>query len=484
MMHLVGRGPRPSLVGQRRHRSLWMQQVAGDHPDAPPLVGHERADIAIVGGGFVGLWTALEIKSRQPNCAVVVVERDVCGGGASGANGGMVLTWWAKFETLAKFLGIDEALRLAAASASAIDEVGAFCAEHRIDAEFHRAGWLWTATTPAQLGAWERARTLTASYGHPVFEPLSAVEVARRSGSAVHWAGVFERSAAVVHPAKLVRGLRRVALERGVRIYEHSPVWRLGRRHPPVIYVRGGRVVADKVIVATNAWATAMPDFHRRIAVISSDVVATAPVPERLDAIGWRGGESISDSQLQVHYYRRTDDGRLVLGKGGWGIAFAGHIGRSMFRHERRAREVTRNLRRIYPDLADVPVTHDWSGPIDRTANGLPLIGHLGGRRHVLYGVGWSGNGVGPSRLGARMLAAMACESADEWSSSPLIDLPPSPFPPEPIRYVGAHIVRSAVVAKERAEETRRTPGRIATAVASLAPAGITPTRARGKPPG
>lgn len=453
------------------HRSLWMEQVRGDHADRPPLTGAQRADIAIVGGGYVGLWTALMIKELEPTADVVVLEQDICGGGASGANGGMVLSWWAKLGTLTAILGEAEAHRLARASADAVDEIGAFCAQHGIDAEFRKGGWLWTATTRAQLGAWDATLELAGDVLRP------ADDVAARSGSGVHIAGVFEASAATVHPAKLVRGLRRVALQRGVRIHEHTRVRRLQRGAPPVLTTPNGRLVADRAIVATNAWAAGLRELHRRLAVVSSDVVATAPAPDRLAEIGWTGGEGISDSQLQVHYYRNTADGRVVFGKGGWGIAFGGRIGDSLRRHAGRAREVERSFRRIYPGLADVAIAHDWAGPIDRPSHGLPLIGRLGGRDHLLYGVGWSGNGVGPSRIGARMLAALATDRDDEWSRSPLIDRMPSSFPPEPIRYAGAHLVRAAVVAKERAEERDRRPGRPAIALAGLAPTGMTPTR-------
>lgn len=470
------RGPLDGLAS-RRHRSLWLQEALGDAPDAPVLSGAEHAQIAIVGGGFVGLWTALEIKRLEPSADVAVVEQDLCGGGASGLNGGMVLSWWAKLATFTKLLGEHEALRLAHASVEAIDQLGRFCDEHAIDAEFRRGGWLWTATTEAQLGAWESTVDLVERHAPGIFERLSPDEVAARTGSATHLAGIYEASAAIVQPAKLVRGLRHVALERGVRLYEGTRVTRLQRTSPVVLHTPTGRLEANRVILATNAWAAGLRELHRRIAVISSDIVATAPSPERLSELGWTGGEGISDSQLMVHYYRPTADGRVVFGKGGWGIALGGRIGPSFRRDRHRAADVTADLRRIYPRLGDVPITHDWSGPIDRTEYSVPLIGHLGGRPNLLYGVGWSGNGVGPARVGARILAALATDRADQWSQSPLVDLMPSSFPPEPIRYLGAHLVRNAVVRKERADAAGERPSRLTVALTGLAPGGMTPTK-------
>ena len=240
------------------------------------------------------------------------------------------------------------------------------------------------------------------------FRPLSPGEIARRSGSAVHRAGVFEASAATVQPALLARGLRRVALAAGVRIFEHTRVRSFGRGHPVVVRCDGGRLTADRLVVATNAWAAGLRELAGRLVAITSDMVMTAPAPDRLHAIGWTGGECITDSQMMVDYYHATRDGRVAFGKGGWGIAFGGRIGADFDRNARRARIVEADLRRTYPALADVPVTHDWSGPIDRTPTSLPLLGRLGGRPHILYGVGWSGNGVGPSVVGGRILASLA----------------------------------------------------------------------------
>jgi len=171
-----------------------------------------------------------------------------------------------------------------------------------------------------------------------------------------------------------------------------------------------------------------------------------------------------------VDYYRTTEDSRIVFGKGGWSIAFGGRLHRGFDRHERRAKHVAEALRHAYPQLDDVAIADTWSGPIDRPAKGLPLIGHLGGRRHLLYGVGWSGNGVGPALIGARMLAGLALGSRDEWTESPLVDGVPGAFPPEPVRFLGAHVVRTAVARKETAEREGRRVGRVAGALSTLAP--------------
>jgi putative aminophosphonate oxidoreductase len=455
------------------HRSLWLEQALNGDVPAAPLSGAQRADIAILGGGFVGLWTAIQLKQRDPGCDVVVLERDICGGGASGRNGGMVLSWWPKLASLIKLCGPDEALRLGHASAAAIDDIAAFCNQHAIDAQFRRGGFLWTATTPMHAGAWDGVLRLCEQHGVGAFQRLSPAEVARRSGSDRHLTGVFEARAATVQPALLARGLRRVALELGVRIHEQTPALRFTRERPLVIDTPGGTLTADKLVVAMNAWAATLPELKRALVIVSSDIVATPPIPDRLAAIGWTGGEGITDSQMMVAYYRTTADGRIAFGKGTAGVTYGGRVRNAYDRNAAHSAMTEADFRRYYPALADVPIAHDWGGPIDRTPTSIPILGHLGGREHLLYGVGWSGNGVGPSFLGGRILASLALGARDEWSQSNLVDRAPDPFPPEPARFIGARLVREAVIRKERSELAGRSPRRLAVEVAKLAPAGL-----------
>lgn len=454
-------------------RSLWLQETLHGGEDLPPLEGRTRADVCVVGGGYVGLWTALWLKEWDPGCDVVMLERDVCGGGASGRNGGFALSWWAKFPSLAKAVGAQDALSLCRRSAEGIDELERFCEGHGIDAHVRRGGWLWTARTPAQLGAWEQTLAACERHRAEPFARLSPEEIAARTGSPSHLAGVLEASGATVQPAHLARGLRRVALERGVRIHEHTRMRRFRREPPARVETDGGAVEAETLVLATNAWAAGIRELHLRLVVISSDIVATTPIPDRLAEIGWTGGEAITDSQLMVDYYRTTRDGRIAFGKGGWGIALAGRVPRSFDRNARRARGVTADLHHAYPMLRDVPVEHDWGGPIDRSADGLPLLGELGGRRHILYGVGWAGNGVAPSLLGGKVLAAKALGRDDDFGRFPLWNRRTRPLPPDPLRYVGAHVVREAVRRKERAEQEGRRPSRLFTSLAKLVPAGL-----------
>ena len=458
--------------------SHWLDEASlGLEDEAPALDGDIRADVCIVGGGYCGLWTALTLKQRAPSLDIVIVEKDRCGDGASGRNGGFVLSWWRSFGALATFCDSDEAIRLAEASAHCVDEMASYCVAYDIDCEFRRDGWLWAATNRAQDGAWRSViDALARNQRHP-FEEWTPDRVAARSGSDKHISVVFEPTGATVQPALLARGLRRTALAQGIRIFENTPMRRLKRTRPPRVVTPRGTVGADKVVIAMNAWATALPEVRRSVLVISSDVVATETFPERLKASGWADGMAISDSRALVNYYRTTLDGRVVFGAGGGFLSFANRVGRKFNGATPRAAEVAGYFRQIYPAFGDVGIASHWTGPIDRSLSGLPFFGRLGGRADILYGLGFSGNGVGPTMLGGKVLASLALEARDEWSECGLVRDSVGQFPREPVRYVGGSLVMGAKRRIERLDDRGRKPGFITRAISGLTPAGLVPVK-------
>jgi putative aminophosphonate oxidoreductase len=459
-------------------RSFWLDEAfVVDRGEAPPLSGETRADVCIVGGGYTGLWTALRLKELDRALTVAVIDADVCGGGASGRNGGFVLSWWAKFSTLLKRVGADEALALARASEQAVIEIGEFCRRHDIDAHYRHDGWLWTATSAAQQGAWTSTVADTRRHGADPFRELAADDVARLAGSAQHLAGVFEASAATVQPALLARGMRRVALERGVHMFENTPMLELERSRPLRVRTPGGVVVADRVVLAVDSWSALLRELGRAFFVVSSDIVVTEAAPDQLEKIGWTNGMSISDSRSLVNYYRTTLDGRIAFGRGGGRLAFGGDVGRAFDGVSTRASDVEAHFRRLYPQLDRTAVVQSWQGPVGRTPSGLPCFGHLRDRPDITYGFGYSGNGVGPSYVGGRILASLALGLSDEWSSNGLARGPGSVFPPEPIRYFAGRVVRAAVARKEAAEDAGQSPSALDVRLAALAPKGLVPTR-------
>ncbi len=467
----------PTGPRELTHRSLWLQEALPDEtPEARErerLTGQQRADICILGGGYTGLWTALFLKEREPSLDIAIVEADICGGGASGRNGGFALSWWSKLSTLVKQCGEDDGMWLAEQSEEAVKFLGTFSEEYGIECDFRHEGWLWVASSEAQLDTWVSTAEASSSRGRDVFQPLSTEESQRRGGSPRYLGGIFDPTAARVQPALLARGLRRVARERGVRIYEDSPVTSVDGTVPLIVRTPGGSVSADTVVSALNAWTPGLRQFERfrrAFVTIASDIVATEPRPDLLLANGWTGAELVSDSRMMVHYHRTTADGRIAFGKGGGAMSAAGYFG-DAFHYDRGRSELTaRHLRWLYPDFADVDITHAWSGPVDRTPNGLPFFGRAKERENLVYGLGFSGNGVAPCVNGGRILASLALREDDRWTQTALARGPRNFFPPEPVRFLGGSVVRRAIREKERIEDAGSEAPAILKYLAGFAP--------------
>jgi glycine/D-amino acid oxidase-like deaminating enzyme len=454
--------------------SAWLREAGPIEPLAA-LEGSRHAEICIVGGGFTGMWTALRIKQLEPDRDVVLIEADVCGSGASGRNGGFVLTFWHHFISLERVCGSAEAVRLALASADAIGEIGAFCEQHGIDAQFRPDGWMWAATNASQVGAWDSTIAAIERHGERPFERLSPDEVVARTGSPAHLAGVFERVSATVQPALLARGMLRVLRELRVTVYEQSPMVALERSTPLAVRTRGGTVTADRVVITMGAWSGQMRELRNAFVVVASDVALSNWIPEDRRSEGWPGGMAISDSRLMVHYYRATADGRIAFGKGGGRLAFGARIGDSLQGTSPVESDLVTRMLTIWPAVASAGLDCSWAGPIDRTVDGMPFF-HMAGRPDLIVGAGFSGNGVGPSAMAGRVLASMALGRTDEWSQSGLVRRPPSGMPPEPLRYVGGRLIRAAVARKEGAEDAGRPPAGLDVALARMAPSGLVPT--------
>jgi glycine/D-amino acid oxidase-like deaminating enzyme len=473
----VLRIPPRRILPSSASASLWFEQALAGESEQPGGNGARRlepvpahTDVCIIGGGFTGLWTALEIKRRRPSTEVLVLEADLCGSGASGRNGGFVLTSWSKFMSLRKACGQADAVSYCRAGQDGVAAIGDFCRARGIDAHFRNEGWLWAATNDAQMNSWQEALELLDAAGVRPFESLPTEAVQAITGSEVHRGGVLDPAAAVVQPAVLARGLRAAALAAGVAVCEHTPVLQLDGGIRPVIATSRGVVRAERVVVALGAWAAAIAEVRRALVVIASDIVVTEPIPDRLAAIGWRPGLAISDSRRLVNYYRQSEDRRVVFGKGGGGVALRGHVGPSFLHGSPRAQEVSGQFHYVYPMLADVPAPRSWRGPVDYSLSGLPFFAALSGEPAIVVGAGFSGNGVGPSFLAGQILGAMALDEDDHPGPEGLCRIPGGAMPPEPFRFAGAAVVRAAVGRKESAADQGRDAGQLTQAIAGLDP--------------
>ncbi len=455
-------------------RSHWMLEAETTIPTEPLLSEDiEDADIAIIGGGFVGLWTAIFAKQQRPDKKIIILERDMCGGGASGRNGGLVMSWWSEILTMVDLFGKEEAHKLAKRSELAIQELEDFCKKHKIDAHFKRGGWLWTAINESQLGAWESTLEIAEKLGDSPYQRLTPEEVYQHTGSKKHLAGVYDPTNGTVQPARLVAGLKRVAMELGVEIYEKTPVKELSYEQPAKLKTPYANVKAKKVVLASNVWAAAFPELRKYLTPVSSSIIVTESIPDKLKELGWQEGEGITDSYQMIGYYRPTRDGRIAYGKSAANLTNGGKITNIFSQSAQGTKLAKQDFYNTYPMLKNVRIDDSWNGPIDYTNEHFPIFGHLKEASHIIYGVGWSGNGVSPSQIGGRVLSSLALELDNEWSNSILVGTinrgMNKAFPPRPFRYFGGQIVRHAIMWCEHFEAKNKKPPKILRWVADLA---------------
>ena len=428
-----------------------------------PLDADTSADVAIVGGGYLGLWTAWHLKDLEPELDVVVLEAGLAGHGPSGRNGGFVSTLWDDLPILRDRVGGERALAVARASERGVRGIGEWCDRVGVDAWYRAAPTLYVATSGAQLGSSDDTIETCAELGVPEeVRPIDADELRGRC-DAGFLGGSILRTSATVHPARLALGLRAKALEAGVRLHERTAVRRLT---PDGTAVSGrGRVRAGTAVLAVNSATVGFSGFRLAHAVASSHMVVTEPVPDVLDELGWVGGEPIADGRTLLHYLRTTRDGRIAFGWGGGRMGFGARRRGRLEVDPDAARTARDDLLRFFPQLRGRRITHAWGGPIDVSPTHLPIFGSRG---RVHHGFGFTGNGVGPSYLGGEILARLALDRRDELTRLSIVEPERKLMPPEPFRWAGGSVIRAALVRSDAAEDAGRRPDPVTRFVTAL----------------
>jgi glycine/D-amino acid oxidase-like deaminating enzyme len=457
-------------MAERHDAQGYWQAEAGPVEPYAPLDGEAKADVVVVGGGYSGMWSAWFARQLAPEADVVLLERDVCGSGPSGRNGGFANEMWFGLPALRERFGDKPALALARASTEAVAGIGRWCSEQDVDAWFHPGGYLEISTAAAHDGATDDIVAAARELGEAdACVPLTADEVAARCASPVFRGGAFFSGAATVQPARLAHGLRERLVTAGVRVFERSPMRRLREGQNEVeIQTDGGRVRARSAVLAAGPWLGRLRPVRRRMTITTSHMVITEPVPDVLEEIGWTGGECITDSRVMLHYFRTTPDGRIAFGWGGGPVVPGIRLGDRADLAPGVIAEIERHLMRFFPQLEGRRIEHAWGGPIDVSPSHVPGVVSLpGGSAFAAFG--YTGNGVGPTHLFGQILARMALGRRDELTALPIVDAPPSwRVPPEPFRYAGGTVIRRALIRKESAEELGEEPGRLTSFVANF----------------
>jgi len=455
--HDTHKPDRSVLEGARHTATGWWLEEAGAVEPRPPLDGPRDADVVVIGGGYTGMWTAWNLLEAEPTARVVLLEGGLCGLGPSGRNGGFCESLWYSASAIRERFGAEPARRLLEAASRNVGEVGAWCRHNDVDAWFDQSGYLCVSTGEAFDGVGRASAHVAAELGSPeAVQELDEAHVRARCDSPSFRGGVFVPDFATVQPARLALGLRRRLIERGVELYERSRVLRLGPG--PVAETAGGRVRAASAVLAIGPRARGVRPLRSRLTVTSSHIVLTEPVPDLLDELGWTGGECMTDGRTLVHYFRTTRDRRILLGWGGGRIAWGARVGGRTEVDAEVAARARADLERMFPGTRGRRITHAWGGPIDVSPSHIPQVGSLPGVP-VHFAFGYTGNGVGPSRLAGRILASLALDRRDSFTRLPIVESGAGAWvPPEPLGWLGGTAIRSAMVRAEDAADRGERP--------------------------
>ena len=443
--------------------SLWHDTLPeGDPAPRSPLDGSIDVDVAIVGAGYTGLWSAYYLTELQPDLRVAVIEADIAGYGASGRNGGWVSGEFSmqrdRFEARHGREAVAATFRAVFAS---IDEIGRVAEAEGIDCHFAKGGSIDLATSPPQL---ERLRSVVAregrlGFGEDDFRLLDEDETRDRVRTERAIGSLFTPHCAVVHPARLVRGLAEAVERRGVAIYERTRAVSVA---PGIVHTDRGDVGADAVLSCLEAFQARMPGSRRAVAPVYSLMIATAPLEDRVwDDIGLENRETFHDDRHLVIYGQRTADGRFAFGGRGAPYHFGSSIRPEHEQDPATHRAIDRVLRWLFDRIGDVPVTHTWGGAVAVPRDWTSSVSFDPGTRIGRAG-GYVGAGVTPSHLAGRTLADLVLGRDTARTHLPWVGHRSPRWEPEPLRWAGINLGRSLAPAVDSVEFRTGRPSRVA----------------------
>jgi glycine/D-amino acid oxidase-like deaminating enzyme len=430
---------------------FWLDRPERPEP-APPLEGEVRSDLAVVGGGFTGLWAAVQAAEAEPGRDVVLIEADAVAEHASGRNGGFIdssITHGLD-HGLDRFP--DEVDTLFALGKQNYQQIAETLERYGIEAGFEDVGVIVVATRPHEVedlraGLQERQRLQPDAYW------LDRDAVRAELDSPSYLGGFWRGDSGLVDPARLAWGLRAAALSLGVRIFENTRMQSLAPDGAEMqIQCPRGRVRARQVLLATNAFRTGLLRMRSRVIPVWDYALMTEPLSAAQRAsIGWQRRQGISGAGARFHYYRLTDDDRILWGGYDAIYHFRSRLERA---HQQRAEShalLARQFFETFPQLEGLRFTHRWGGPIATTTRFTMTVGSAYARR-VAWAIGYTGMGVGASRFGARAALEQLAGEGDTLALR-FIRRKPTPWPPEPLRWLGVQLTQRALA---RYDETGR----------------------------
>jgi glycine/D-amino acid oxidase-like deaminating enzyme len=431
---------------------FWWRSLGGPPQPRPALQAPLEADVAIVGAGFTGLWTAYYLKRARPTLEVVVLEREVAGFGASGRNGGWVSGFFSgPARTFERGGARGSYAALQRAMLATVSEVGAVIAAEGIEADLHHGGQLSVAIGAAQEARLrehvEAARA--AGLGEEDMRLLGREELAERLRVADARGATFTPHVARIHPAKLVRGLASAVERLGVQIYEGTPVAAIS---PHAAETPAGAVSARWVVRATEGYTPSLRGLKRVLAPLNSSMIVTEPLGEEAwREIGWQNNELLDDAANVYVYLQRTADGRIAIGGRGAPYRYAS---RTNGRGDTAASTVAglrAQLAAMFPAAAGAAIDHAWSGVLGVSRDWCMSVA-ADPATGIARAGGYVGLGVAATNLAGRTLRDLLLGERTELSSLPHVGRSPRRWEPEPLRWAGIHAVYALYRAADRSE--------------------------------
>ena len=432
------------------------------------MPGDVDVDVAIVGAGFTGLWTAYYLATLDPSLWIAVLEAEVAGFGASGRNGGWCSALFpASWEALAKLGGRAGAIAMQRALTDTVDEVGRVAAAERIECHFAKGGTLSVARTAAQL---RRARDQVVharawGFGEDDVVLLDAEQTRQRIGATDVLGATYTPHCAAIHPARLVRGLARAVERHGAVVYEQTPVTGIAPRR---VSTERGEVRAEVVVRATEGYTPRLPGLRRAVAPVYSLMVATEPLPVSFwAAAGLAERETFTDHRHLIIYGQRTADDRIAFGGRGAPYHFGSRTRAAFDLEPRVFAALRRTLVGLFPELSGVRFTHGWGGPLGIPRDWCASVG-LDRATGLAWAGGYVGDGVGTSNLAGRTVADLVLDRRTDLLELPWVGHRSPAWEPEPLRWLGINAGLRAMTAADAEERLTSRPSLLAKAIAPL----------------
>ncbi len=443
-------------MGDYSTYSFWLEDSGDSLTPRPALKSSTDVDVAILGGGYSGLWTAYYLLLHAPALRVAVVDKEIAGFGASGRNGGWCSpNFPVTAGGLEKRFGASAARNLLLSMRASVDEVGRVCEEEKIDARFHKGGVLTLARGRHQLPG---IRSSYAAYERlglgDRYQVLTAAEATERIQATDVHGGLFTPDGASLHPARLVRGLARAVEARGGIIYEKTPVttFKAGSLITP-----GGELRAKHaVVLAGEAYLTRLPRLHRALLPVYSLISLTEPLSAgQWSQIGWQNGESVASTRNTVVYLTKTPDGRILFGSRGAPYAFGSKITDPQDTHEATVKMIQRSLVEWFPPLKGIGFTHAWGGPVGMPRDWMPAV-RFDANSRIGSIMGFTGQGVSTSNLSGRLLAGLIMNRKTGLETLPLAQRRSANWEMEPLRWLVVRYMQGAFLRIDEAAEAGR----------------------------